>query len=1179
MCCSTTTGAAVNLRELRLHRLPGLEEPFTITGRPGLNLILGPNGSGKSSLCRAVLGLLWPNETNVGHLVEATWDLDGTDWHSERTGGPTVHWHKDGESSPPPPLPPVRDVGVYRLGILDLLKPVADTTDQALAAEIRRQLAGGIDLRTVRSAFSRSGREGQSQAQTLGDFRERVRMLQAQQRELIDEESRLEDLESRHAGAVEAASRHQALKTGRDLAAAIRELQTATERLAVFPTVMSLLHGDEDEQLAALLARRDDARSEIADATEAERTATEDLAAADLADGGPDDVVLEAVRNLLERAREDAADLRQAEGDLAAASAARDTTGAQLAPLELPAPGEPVSADAVTAAVNRLRERDLLRARRDGLNRLLNRPDLAREQSSAGEPVVLASARAALAAWLAGTAPTVPWFLRALPWLAAGGLILVGGVLQPWRDGSWPGWLAIALGALLVPAKLVLRHRTQHGLARQQAAARAAFVATERDEPEAWTREKVGPMLRGLLAEEAAAGQARLREQLRCDLQAGHDQASEQLGDDDADTELDQTMLLQRVAAYHEAVAAHDAASACRDTLMASLASKTEDIREQLAPWRAVGGSDVPTLTAAVSDLSRRRDRWLDATARLGTARQQLSGAGERRDTAAGEIAGLLARLVIPDEDHAAAAIDDLLARREAYQQASQVVDQCQAECNVRRNARNELSAELVTAATEAVDLPAAELDAAIDEVAATAAQAGQLGEKITEIRTRVGDARGKALLTETRAEEEAAAKVLATVRDGVRTNALASLLLERAAASYESATEPPLLCRTQDLFHRFTDGRFELKVAAAENESAAAAFRAIDATNGHVLSLGQLSDGTRAQLLLAARLAALPEHERGVRPPLFLDESLTASDAVRFDAVGTALLELMRSEGRQIFYLTCDPADAAAWQRLLAASGHEPAPQTDLATVRRLAARAAPERLRPEAPITVPPLPDSGDAAAYGESLEVPPLSVGQHPDSVHLFHLLRGDLGLLHRLLRRRITNHAALVALTDDLLADRAIDATEVTHIQALHRGLTAFLDAFASGRGRPIPAGALAHESGIKSTLLTEIENLSVTLRGDAAALMDALDEQAVKGLRVNIKERLEDWLETSGYLDRRPQLDREEVRRRTLRALRPDLAGGIVELEAVDLLIDAWWVASPSSSSPSGPRGAQPGSGG
>ena len=232
----------MELRELRVHRLPGLDDPFAITGHPGLNLILGPNGSGKSSLCRAALGLLWPDETGAGHLVEATWDLDGTVWLSERAGGPAVQWQHDGDSSPPPSLPPVRDAGIYRLGVLDLLKSAADTTDQALAAEIRRQLAGGIDLHAVRSAFTWTRREGQTQAQTLVDVRKEVRGLREQQRELAAEESRLEDLESRRAAAVDAASRHQALKIGRDLATAMRELQAATERLAVFPAVMSRLH-------------------------------------------------------------------------------------------------------------------------------------------------------------------------------------------------------------------------------------------------------------------------------------------------------------------------------------------------------------------------------------------------------------------------------------------------------------------------------------------------------------------------------------------------------------------------------------------------------------------------------------------------------------------------------------------------------------------------------------------------------------------------------------------------------------------------------------------------------------------------------------------------------------------------------------------------------------------------
>ena len=75
------------------------------------------------------------------------------------------------------------------------------------------------------------------------------------------------------------------------------------------------------------------------------------------------------------------------------------------------------------------------------------------------------------------------------------------------------------------------------------------------------------------------------------------------------------------------------------------------------------------------------------------------------------------------------------------------------------------------------------------------------------------------------------------------------------------------------------------------------------------------------------------------------LDEALTASDPARFDAIAGSLGRLAAETGRQVFYLTSNPADVAAWQRLLADAGEKPAPVIDLAAVRELKAAAAPER------------------------------------------------------------------------------------------------------------------------------------------------------------------------------------------------------------------------------------------
>ncbi|RYG38948.1 hypothetical protein EON81_02345 [bacterium] len=78
---------------------------------------------------------------------------------------------------------------------------------------------------------------------------------------------------------------------------------------------------------------------------------------------------------------------------------------------------------------------------------------------------------------------------------------------------------------------------------------------------------------------------------------------------------------------------------------------------------------------------------------------------------------------------------------------------------------------------------------------------------------------------------------------------------------------------------------------------------------------MGQLSDGTRVQAILAARLGFLKHQEEGlIRAPLFLDETLANSDVQRAESVMRMVLELCR-EGRQIFYFSNQAGEAARWR------------------------------------------------------------------------------------------------------------------------------------------------------------------------------------------------------------------------------------------------------------------------
>ncbi len=322
------------------------------------------------------------------------------------------------------------------------------------------------------------------------------------------------------------------------------------------------------------------------------------------------------------------------------------------------------------------------------------------------------------------------------------------------------------------------------------------------------------------------------------------------------------------------------------------------------------------------------------------------------------------------------------------------------------------------------------------------------------------------------------------------------------------------------------------------------------EALGGAGLGLAALSDGTRMQLLLATRVAFATGEEHGRPLPLFLDESLTATDPARFGAVADAVLALAE-DGRQIFYLTSDPADVARWQQACARRGAVAPRVVDLARVRQVEGALDPADLAlPVAPEV--PAPDGHDAAEYGRRLGVPRFDPFAGGDSVHLFHLLRDDLPLLHRLLAEgRVTQLGPLrrVLALDGagLLADG-----ERARVAALGEVARAFAEAWRVGRGRPVDRAVLEASGAVSDAFIDKVTEVAAELGGDAAALLSAFNaagadrDDRLKGFRSKSLEQLEAYLRDEGHLDDRARLPEAEILARCRDAVAGALDGGALD---------------------------------
>jgi len=248
---------------------------------------------------------------------------------------------------------------------------------------------------------------------------------------------------------------------------------------------------------------------------------------------------------------------------------------------------------------------------------------------------------------------------------------------------------------------------------------------------------------------------------------------------------------------------------------------------------------------------------------------------------------------------------------------------------------------------TEWLDLEPLEAERRLVELDARAAGADALAERIGAIEERARAAGESGELEERRACCERAREAMLERRREVALATAGDWLLDGVETEYEQASRPKVLERAAELFGAFTRGRFEL---ISPGGGASGGLRARDTESAAERALHQLSDGTRTQLLLAARLAFADVEERGARPPLVLDEALSATDPERFDAVARAVLSMV-GQGRQVFYLTCNPADVTLFERIARDAG-APAPRViDLGRLRSGAVRRAPIGNVPIAP------------------------------------------------------------------------------------------------------------------------------------------------------------------------------------------------------------------------------------
>lgn len=976
----------------------------------------------------------------------------------------------DGER---PALPPEHLCASYRLSLLALSND--GDHEKRLARRVHRELAGGFDLKALAASGAVSGRHGQNQWKALQQAQRAQAQVLTAYDQLVREQKGL-------------AAKQAALGESQQAKARLEQLEIAQNCLEL----QLQIQGDED-LLRAMPEGWRDLPEKAEDQVEAWRQELISIATEVSALGGRRQQLEQEISQLglaepvdqmlYQTWRRRARDLAETERVLKEQRLERASqipvAAAADRPADLP-DGERME--------RLIQERGELQAK---LNHLTLRSPT-EEQDSREPPKILRRGQELLAQWSKAARPReLPAWLLFIFFL----MLLLGLVLGV--QGQWLGYVVAALGGLVIAW-------SQRRSDDPRPALQQLYEDTGLPRPEQWDDQGVdatlGDLSTQLGLEEEALLQAKLHEKLqheRAQVEAQLAVVTEELAGMAQALGLD---LEGSVLGMREALAgfaAHRQLQALDGSLEALQAEFQATQQEAFDHWGSHGlteGASAAALEACL-DLVSQRSQRLEA---LGSQVDQLDQDDARLAKGSAEVQAKLDAVMAGGGD------EELSFRITNAQRARK------AEGRLEDN-RQQLEQKIVGLEDSSLlgeDMEA--LSRLAREQQEMGAQEVDLAAEIAATERAVSDARQEAKLRRVDQDLDEARETLASAyQDGLERTA-DLFLAEGLKETFRLKSAPRLLRRMQERLDQFTGARYGLEV---DGES----FLAQDRLSGRRLSLDQLSHGNRIQVLLAARLAFIDEHEQGACLPLFLDEALATTDPERFEAVATVLLHLA-DEGRQVFYLSSKYSDVHRWNRVVRSLQRSEPTVMTLGTVAKLQAYEAPGELE------APGLSESPEA--FAQRIGVPPFGLWSPVESLDLFYLLEDRLDLVHKLrgLRQRRLGPYADFRLR--ALNPGQLDDDNLALLDARIAVFRSFLHLARDGRGAPVEADAFA-DSRIKPKSRELLTDVLDEVGGDGEILLErvkAREGARFKGIQRNLADLLSEALTAAGYIDEQKPLD-------------------------------------------------------
>ncbi|MFT5239565.1 MAG: exonuclease SbcC [Candidatus Promineifilaceae bacterium] len=1147
----------MHLKSLQVQFMPGIDSAFTLDDiSPGFNVITGPNGSGKSSVRRLTAAMLWPPLQGTGDTrARAVWEtrlgLHQVDF------GRVINWQLSGKDVNSPDVPDVHLSSCYSLDLRDLLSMQSDV-DQHLATRLRIELSAGYDLRAIREAAKQARPAGRKEMQRLGEARRALAALTREREQLAAQEDGLDALNRQRNTARHQSGMKAVFADAISYVTTRAELQQATAKQEGFPEILQRIQGDEHRRLAQLETTASEEAQRLRQQETALSRAEGVVAAARINGQQLDPAGLQACKTRARDLRALEIEISNQQDQVSRQDARRTEAEKAMAVIESGNDAALAPTPELLSVIDVwLKRRSKLlnqKAELDARMELLVRPE-----SPQTDPGVLQTGMAYLRQWLATTNALESFKESNGVFLA----LVIGFIVGLGLAFGLTPWF-VALSGICIGA-LAGRWGIRGNLHKKRKWVQSSFDQLGIQRPGVWEDSAVHDELEALeiaLTEAKERSRSlhlyeelsREREHLGRELKESDEERLQIINKAGFDPNVEDLLLSEmahRLVEARAAISEHEATLAAQVTDQKRWQKLLNTINTFNAKYDLKPSEDTAEVEAALDEITRRIEQYERGSAEVAHIRDDIAQIQQRIHRLQEERAALCVALAVDplETESARAQIKQLCDTLPAYRQATEAQKQL-----MHRN--SDLAARLEGHEVHMQDDVETLMQLQADAIAAETTLAS-LATQIADITAHVKQERSSSRHDEASTEVVRAAESQNAAFDTVVDTVLTDVLLDQIEDDHETGTQPEVFAAASYYFSAFTQGNYELILRDDDGEPR---FGARD-SDGRYVQLNDLSDGTRIQLLLAARLAFAASEERAETLPIWLDEALTTSDQTRFVAIVEALATLAE-EGRQVFYLTSNPVEAKIIQTVSAKRELAQLRILDLGVIRKLATQDEILVSPDEIYAAQVPAPKTLSAEAYAKAVNVPALLPNAALEATHLYHVMFDDLDALYALLQCHVETIGQWCVLASKGQTVVLLDGVPADRLNARIEALRGFLKACQEGRGRPVDERALRDSGAVSDTYLDRLSEIASDSDGDASQFVQTLENKSddrAKGFRQVQLDALRDYLETHGFMDARRPLTKSEVTASVLAtaAVRQGLHAGCLSRNTLLHAMDVW----------------------